>query len=71
MLYTQRVDDMIEQQAATIARAPAEQMLWTVNTGFSNNLHRVTISALKPADARRFASDFARALRPRASTNVA
>jgi hypothetical protein len=32
---------------------------------------RVTISALKPADARRFANDFARALRPRASTNVA
>jgi DNA-binding transcriptional MocR family regulator len=32
---------------------------------------RVTVAALKPADARRFAGDFARALRPRASTNVA
>jgi hypothetical protein len=31
----------------------------------------VTISALKPAEARRLAADFARALRPRASTNVA
>jgi DNA-binding transcriptional MocR family regulator len=49
---------------------------WAVRPGAAYRVRsapgiRVTISALKPADARRFASDFARALRPRASTNVA
>jgi DNA-binding transcriptional MocR family regulator len=49
---------------------------WAVRPGAAYRVRsapgiRVTISALKPADARRFAADFARALRPRASTNVA
>jgi DNA-binding transcriptional MocR family regulator len=49
---------------------------WAVRSGAAYRVRsapgiRVTISALKPADARRFAADFARALRPRASTNVA
>ncbi len=49
---------------------------WAVRPGAAYRVRsapgiRVTISALKPADARRFANDFARALRPRASTNVA
>jgi DNA-binding transcriptional MocR family regulator len=49
---------------------------WAVRAGAAYRVKsapgiRVTISALKPADARRFAADFARALRPRASTNVA
>jgi DNA-binding transcriptional MocR family regulator len=49
---------------------------WAVRPGAAYRVRsapgiRVTISALKPADARRFASDFAGALRPRASTNVA
>ena len=46
VLYTQRVNDMIENQAATIAKASPEQMLWTVDTGISNNLHRLTVAAL-------------------------
>ncbi len=49
---------------------------WAVRPGAAYRVRsapgiRVTISALKPADARRFAADFARSLRPRASTNVA
>jgi DNA-binding transcriptional MocR family regulator len=49
---------------------------WAVRPGAAYRVRsspgiRVTISALKPPDARRFAGDFARALRPRASTNVA
>ena len=49
---------------------------WAVRPGAAYRVRsapgiRVTISALKPADARRFAGDFARAFRPRASTNVA
>ncbi len=49
---------------------------WAVRPGAAYRVRsapgiRVTISALKPVDARRFAADFARALRPRASTNVA
>jgi len=49
---------------------------WAVRPGAAYRVRsapgiRVTISTLRPADARRFASDFARALRPRASTNVA
>jgi DNA-binding transcriptional MocR family regulator len=49
---------------------------WAVRPGAAYRVRsapgiRVTISALKPADAHRFAADFARALRPRASTNVA
>lgn len=49
---------------------------WAVRPGAAYRIRsapgiRVTISALKPADARRLAADFARALRPRASTNVA
>jgi len=53
VLYTQRVNDMIENQAATIAKASPEQMLWTVDTGISNNLHRLTVAALfNPAGER-------------------
>ena len=49
---------------------------WAVRAGAAYRVRstpgiRVTISALKPTDARRFANDFASALRPRASTNVA
>jgi DNA-binding transcriptional MocR family regulator len=49
---------------------------WAVRPGAAYRVRsapgiRVTISALKPADAHRFAADFARALRPRTSTNVA
>ena len=49
---------------------------WAVRPGAAYRVRsapgiRVTICALKPADARRFASDFARALSPRAATNVA
>ena len=49
---------------------------WAVRPGAAYRVRsapglRVTISTLKPTDARRFANDFARALRPRASTNVA
>ncbi len=49
---------------------------WAVRPGAAYRVRsapgiRVTISALKPADARRFAADFGRALRPRTSTNVA
>jgi len=49
---------------------------WAVRPGAAYRVRsapgiRVTVAALKPADARRFAGDFARALRPRASTNVA
>lgn len=49
---------------------------WAVRLGAAYRVRsapgiRVTISALKPTDARRLANDFARALRPRASTNVA
>ena len=49
---------------------------WAVRAGANYRIRsapgiRVTISTLKPPDARRFAADFARALRPRASTNVA
>jgi DNA-binding transcriptional MocR family regulator len=49
---------------------------WAVRPGSAYRIRsapgiRVTISALRPADAHRLANDFARALRPRASTNAA
>jgi signal transduction histidine kinase len=43
---TRRIDDLVEQQSATIARAPTEQILWTVNTGIAHDLHRVTFAAV-------------------------
>jgi len=49
---------------------------WAVRPGAAYRIRsapgiRITISALKPTEAHRLANDFARALRPRASTNVA
>jgi DNA-binding transcriptional MocR family regulator len=49
---------------------------WAVRPGSAYRIRsepgiRVTIATLKPADARRLADDFARALRPRAASNVA
>ena len=46
VLETQRVERLIEQQTATIARAPTEQILWTVNTGIAHDLHRVNFAAV-------------------------
>ncbi len=46
VIYTRHVNDLITSQAATIARAPTEQMLWTVENGISSSLHRVTLGAL-------------------------
>jgi len=49
---------------------------WAVRAGAAYRIRsapgiRVTVSTLTPAEAHRLATDFARALRPRASTNVA
>jgi DNA-binding transcriptional MocR family regulator len=49
---------------------------WAVRAGEAYRIRsapgvRVTVAALTPTDARRLAADFARALRPRAATNVA
>ena len=49
---------------------------WAVRPGSAYRIRsapgiRVTIATLKPTDARRLADDFARALRPRAASNVA
>src|ERR1700727_235703 len=46
VLETHRVERLIEQQTATIARAPTEQILWTVNTGIAHDLHRVAFAAV-------------------------
>jgi signal transduction histidine kinase len=46
MLETRRVEHLIEQQTATIARAPTDQLLWTVNTGIAHDLHRVNLAAV-------------------------
>jgi signal transduction histidine kinase len=46
VLETRRIERLIEQQTATIARAPTEQILWTVNTGIAHDLHRVTFGAV-------------------------
>ncbi len=43
---TRRIDNLVEQQVATIAQAPTAQILWTVNTGVAHDLHRVTFSAV-------------------------
>jgi signal transduction histidine kinase len=43
---TRRINHLVEQQAATIAQAPTEQILWTVNTGIVHDLHRVTFAAV-------------------------
>jgi signal transduction histidine kinase len=46
VLETRRIERLIEQQTATIALAPTEQILWTVNTGIAHDLHRVTFGAV-------------------------
>lgn len=56
-LFTQRVDELLQHQAATIAGAPAEQMLWNVDNGIANNLHRVTIAGLFDAAGRHIAGN--------------
>lgn len=43
---TRRIDNLVEQQSATIAQAPTEQILWAVNTGIEHDLHRVTFAAV-------------------------
>src|ERR1700733_7699317 len=46
VLETRRIERLIETQTATIALAPTEQILWTVNTGIAHDLHRVTFGAV-------------------------
>jgi signal transduction histidine kinase len=43
---TRRIETLVEQQAATIAQSPTEQILWTVNTGIAHDLHNVAFAAL-------------------------
>ena len=43
---TGRIDGFIVRLAAQAAEAPAEQLMWTVGTRLSNDLHRLTVAAL-------------------------
>jgi hypothetical protein len=47
---TRRVDTLVEQQAAALAQAPTEQILWTVNTGIAHDLHRLMFAAVFDPD---------------------
>jgi signal transduction histidine kinase len=43
---TGRIDSFIARLAVQAARAPPEQLMWTVGTRLSNDLHRLTFAAL-------------------------
>ena len=57
---TGRIDAFIVQLAATAAEAPPEQLMWTVGTRLSNDLHRLTFAALFDADGRLLAGNLPR-----------
>ena len=43
---TRRINGLVERQSATIAKAPGEQLLWTVNTRSAHDLHWVSFAAV-------------------------
>lgn len=57
---TRRIDNLVEHQVATIAEAPTEQILWTVNTGIAHDLHRVTFAAVFDPEGRLIAGNLRR-----------
>jgi signal transduction histidine kinase len=49
---TERIDAFIAHLVATAAEAPPEQLMWTVGTRLSHDLHRLTFAALFDAGGR-------------------
>jgi signal transduction histidine kinase len=49
---TRRIDTWIAELATSAAKASPEQLMWTVDTHWSNDLHRLTFAALFDRDGR-------------------
>ncbi len=43
---TRRIDHLVERQAGMLAEAPMQEILWTINAGIANDLHRMTFAAV-------------------------
>ncbi len=57
---TGRIDAFIVRLAATAATAPPEQLMWTVGSRLSNDLHRLTFAALFDGKGRLVAGNLER-----------